>query len=169
MAAASPDVIVRVPAFLRRAFLQRTDQFREWIAGASLWQKSYPPVDDVFDPVLEVTDLAVQHGLEALIHAFDSGLDVLLFSRGDLRQKSFAHIDDLAPPRRQSPENTQVLAWQMPSSLWPELHEPADEPGIDLVGLCPRAPGRAKALICAGGSCTVSTPAATRVAHSTHS
>ena len=93
--------------------------------------------DDAFDPSLKVIDLRVQHGMEVRVPAFDIGGDALLPARRDPRQKPFAHIDELRPSRRQSPENTQVLARQDPSGLWPEQREPGDEPRIDPVRLCP--------------------------------
>ena len=97
--------------------------------------------NDAFDPSLKLTDLGVQHGPEVRIHALDVGRDVLLPARRDLRRKPLPHVHNLRPARSQTPENTQILAWQPSTGIWSELHEPGNHLGIDPVCLRPRAPG----------------------------
>lgn len=106
MAAASPDVILPSSGISAISMAAETGP----IPGMDRRSLTFAAEgclmrDDALDPLLEITDLRVQQGLEVCIHALDVGGDVLLPARRDLDQKPLPHVHDL----RRWPE--PVVGW----------------------------------------------------------
>ncbi|MDQ1902382.1 hypothetical protein RAH32_18335 [Paracoccus sp. WLY502] len=102
--------------------------------------------EDACDPLLQLTDLSLEHGPEFLIHGFQFCHDVLSHSRADLSHEPLAHLDHLRPASCQRSENAQTFTRQFPSRLRTKRHESGNEFGINPIGFCTPSTGKGKSL-----------------------
>ena len=124
--------------------------------------------DDASDPPLQVTDLSVQRSRQVGIPSRSAGM--FCFLRGEICAEGRLRLSTTCA--RRVVKALRIRSFSsgnlLPASGLNSMNRAMGSASIRSVfARVPRE--RAKALICAGGSCTASTPAATSVVQSTHS